>query len=122
MSGPVGVDGFEKTEFNGDSTPEKVASRNQPEAAVCCDERMTALTISGMFPNQSSGQRVARCVDVGVEAVERRRRRLDDAAHDVGGQEPGRSADSGADGEQSAALSDRRGFAPDRKPFQTPSS
>ena len=58
----------------------------------------------------------------GVEAVERRRRRLDDAAHDVGGQEPGRGADSGADGEQSAALSDRRDFAPDRKPFQTPSS
>jgi hypothetical protein len=43
-------------------------------------------------------------------------------AHDVGGQEPGRGADSGADGEQSAALSDRRDFAPDRKPFQTPSS
>jgi hypothetical protein len=42
--------------------------------------------------------------------------------HDVGGQEPGRGADNGADGEQSAALSDRRDFAADRKPFQTPSS
>jgi len=40
----------------------------------------------------------------------------------LGAQEPGRGADSGADGEQSAALSDRRDFAPDRKPFQTPSS
>jgi hypothetical protein len=57
-----------------------------------------------------------------LKPFRRRRRRLDDDAHDVGGQEPGRGADNGADGEQSAALSDRRDFAPDRKPFQTPSS
>jgi hypothetical protein len=37
MSGPVGVGGFEKTEFKGDSTPEKVASQislSQPSVAM----------------------------------------------------------------------------------------
>src|ERR1700730_7611671 len=43
----------------------------------------------------------------GVEAVLPRRRRLDEAAHDVGGQEPGRGADSGADGAPSTGAGAR---------------
>ena len=48
-----------------------------------------------------------------LKPCERGRRPLDDAAHDVGRQEPGRGADRGADGEQRAALSDGCDFADD---------
>jgi hypothetical protein len=46
-----------------------------------------------------------------VEAIKLGRRRLDYAPHDVGSHEPGRIADSSADGEQCSALSDRHDFS-----------
>jgi len=47
------------------------------------------------------------------EAGERRHRRLDNAAHDVGCEEPGRGGNRGAECEQRATLRDRRQFADD---------
>src|SRR5260370_34783695 len=48
-----------------------------------------------------------------AEAGERRHRRLDNAAHDVGCEEPGRGGNRGAECEQRATLRDRRQFADD---------